>query len=453
MWDIVDKGKSRKKASGLKLTNEPSEESANNLMDSCLDAEFLNVYQGTHAVIFMFDISKKWTYDYVIQNLPLVPHEIPVLVMANFMDNQENRVVGETTGMKSIHSAARRPLAAAPVVVIESSLKDGFGLKMVHQFFNLPFLSLQRKSLQQMLETNKQNQTKVNEFFLNSSSGKDERDYGLFLQKIDERRSGRISASSPEKVLSPTSVSQTGSPSKKSSEQSKSAAEESSATGFGFNITKMFSKRSKQKQEPSKAVEPSGDNLDSFLDDRGSNAVDGRQGPDVENSEDEDHNPMVDNFNEDFLSDENIFMEEVLGEPKTESSKKNKQRTISSSSDEDVRSRQPAKEPEFATNYTSEPDIIFVTADFSPEMNLNTNKMIGSSAENNSFNLGNSVENVNEEVSEDEKSEGHSTTTSEGGDVVPSDEEYSLSSDTGEVQLQSNCKCNLMTLLALSIVF
>ena len=45
VWDVVDKGKKRIKLDGLKLT-ESNNGDASNGLDACLDAEFLDVYQG-----------------------------------------------------------------------------------------------------------------------------------------------------------------------------------------------------------------------------------------------------------------------------------------------------------------------------------------------------------------------------------------------------------------------
>jgi GTPase SAR1 family protein len=56
VWDVVDKGRKKKPLEGLKLNT--------NAMvlpeEPALDAEFLNVYKGTHGVIICYDITKQW---------------------------------------------------------------------------------------------------------------------------------------------------------------------------------------------------------------------------------------------------------------------------------------------------------------------------------------------------------------------------------------------------------
>lgn len=47
-----------------------------------------------------------------------------------------------------------RPKGSAQIRYAESSMSNGFGLKLIHKFFCLPFLQLQRETLLRQLETN-----------------------------------------------------------------------------------------------------------------------------------------------------------------------------------------------------------------------------------------------------------------------------------------------------------
>jgi hypothetical protein len=56
VWDVVDRGKKKKRFDGLKLENSQLEVPE----EPALDAEFLDVYKGTNGVIIMMDITKTW---------------------------------------------------------------------------------------------------------------------------------------------------------------------------------------------------------------------------------------------------------------------------------------------------------------------------------------------------------------------------------------------------------
>ncbi|KAK8750448.1 hypothetical protein OTU49_014836 [Cherax quadricarinatus] len=90
VWDVVDKGKKKKKIDGLKLDNTNLE-----FEEPALDAEFLDVYKGTNGVILMLDMTKNWTFEYVRREILNIPTHIPVLVLANHRDMGHHRVVSE----------------------------------------------------------------------------------------------------------------------------------------------------------------------------------------------------------------------------------------------------------------------------------------------------------------------------------------------------------------------
>lgn len=116
------------------------------------------------------------------RELPKVPPTIPVMVLANHRDMGHHRCVSEDDVKFFIESLNRsendaddlsfrvhnlskicRGPSDAQIRFGESSMRNSFGLKLLHKFFNLPFLALQRDSLLKQLETNGQEMALTNE--------------------------------------------------------------------------------------------------------------------------------------------------------------------------------------------------------------------------------------------------------------------------------------------------
>lgn len=190
VWDVVDKGKPRSSVSkGVRFFNkltkgQPSINIAGQAgnIEPCLDASFINVYKGAHGVILMMDMTKPSTFEYVCRELIQIPPKLPILIMSNFHDIQEQRKVTEeqvqiflndsimqlnqynvTTDEKvnelsrNIHvqkTSSSNPIRSIPVQYCESSMKTGLGLMYVYKFLNIPFLCLQRDVLQYQLKRN-----------------------------------------------------------------------------------------------------------------------------------------------------------------------------------------------------------------------------------------------------------------------------------------------------------
>jgi hypothetical protein len=200
IWDVVDKGKPKKKSESLKLDNKsgvgvaaapvvPDEE------QPALDAEFVDVYKNTNGVILMMDMTKQWTFDYVQRELEKMPKNIPVLVLANHRDMGHHRAVTEDQVKGFIEGCVESVANGGggdaserrQIRYSEASMRNGFGLKYMHKFFNLPFLHLQRETLLRQLETNLSDmETTCDE--LDSLQDSDDQNYDLFLDLLTNRR-------------------------------------------------------------------------------------------------------------------------------------------------------------------------------------------------------------------------------------------------------------------------
>uniref|UniRef100_A0A182IMB4 Uncharacterized protein n=1 Tax=Anopheles atroparvus TaxID=41427 RepID=A0A182IMB4_ANOAO len=205
VWDVVDRGKSKQKSANLKLTTAGSGSgSPDGDVTPVLDAEFLDVYKGTHCVVMVMDITKAWTFDYVCRELPKVPGDIPVLLLGNHCDMGHHRVITaeQVHGFVETASADRR----AEIVYGDSSMRNGFGLRLLHKFFGVPFLYLQKSALEASLRKNAQD-LDICRLEIEEYQKSDDSDYGRFLENLISKKKARDGASSAgAKLTTPASL-------------------------------------------------------------------------------------------------------------------------------------------------------------------------------------------------------------------------------------------------------
>uniref|UniRef100_A0A3Q3ACZ5 RAB, member RAS oncogene family-like 6b n=1 Tax=Kryptolebias marmoratus TaxID=37003 RepID=A0A3Q3ACZ5_KRYMA len=200
VWDVVDKGKGKRRGDNLKLENEPQESD-----EVALDAEFLDVYKNCNGVIMMFDITKQWTFNYILKELPKVPTHVPVCVLGNHRDMGEHRVI-LPDDIREFIAGLNRPMGSSYIHYAESSMKNGFGLKYLHRFFNIPFLQLQRETLLRQLETNQLDMDATLEE-LSVQQETEDQNYEIFLENVESRSKG-FASPGPANGQSPSSGSQ-----------------------------------------------------------------------------------------------------------------------------------------------------------------------------------------------------------------------------------------------------
>lgn len=80
-------------------------------------------------------------------------------------------------------------------------MRNGFGLKLLHKFFNLPFLQLQRETLLKQLETNEE-ETRLTIQELDLFQDSDDADYNKFLDNLVNRRRALADSVSANNLVS-----------------------------------------------------------------------------------------------------------------------------------------------------------------------------------------------------------------------------------------------------------
>ncbi|KAG5886477.1 hypothetical protein JTB14_026737 [Gonioctena quinquepunctata] len=335
VWDVVDRGRKKKHFEGLKLENSQLEVAE----EHALDAEFLDVYKGTNGVIMMIDLTKTWTFDYVQRELPKIPGHIPVIILSNHCDMSHHRTVTPDHVNYYIESIA--DTRSAQVRHSESSMRNGFGLKLLHKFFNLPFLQLQRETLLRQLERNEM-ETNATIQELDMFCESDDANYGKFLDTLIKKRREVADSNAnipPPQLNIPSGGNQTemkrsqsasivigaGKPIpygnsvltiKKDNETPQISKSSSMSSGFvskiGFNtaVTEGIPNMKKLEISPIVSVEefcPDGGQLTGFLDDVQCNAQNNLKEDEQSESDTDTGNPLVSELQEDFDPEEMSF--------------------------------------------------------------------------------------------------------------------------------------------------
>ncbi|XP_026323862.1 rab-like protein 6 [Hyposmocoma kahamanoa] len=211
VWEVVDKGRTKKKSPvGLKLENQAAPAVAEDGYDTIiLDATFLDVYKNASGVILMLDITKPWTFEYVVKELSLVPADLPVVILGNHCDMQHHRQVHPHHIEQALHHA--KMTRTAPIRYAEASMRNGFGLRLLHKFLSVPFLRLQRTSLLEQLQRNQKDMEEI-EKDLDDYQNSEEIHYNLFVERLANKRRQNTPEVRPANDRSPSIVLGAGKP-------------------------------------------------------------------------------------------------------------------------------------------------------------------------------------------------------------------------------------------------
>ncbi len=123
IWDVVDK---------VILPSNIIED--NNLLPA--HASTIDVYKNAHAIIFMDDPTRKWTFDYVKNNITSIPNGIDCVILFGTKDLNNLWTLTDTEIDEFMSKQPKN------IRSLQISLQDCYGMKELHTFFNLPFLRM-----------------------------------------------------------------------------------------------------------------------------------------------------------------------------------------------------------------------------------------------------------------------------------------------------------------------
>ena len=158
-------------------------------------SESFDVYKGADAVLLMMDMTKSWTFKYVQTELSKIPTQLPILIIANHRDQGHHRTVASAQ-VKSFIDGLKRGPSDGIIMYTETSMKDGFGIKLIDKFLNIPFLRLQEDSFKKQLELNRLERLSTNEE-LQVLQDSIDREYEQHLEMQTIRRRQQADAMSP----------------------------------------------------------------------------------------------------------------------------------------------------------------------------------------------------------------------------------------------------------------
>lgn len=161
-WDVVDRGTAT--AMPTSTAGRITCEAPANIPKLPTDATTVDVYRGCHGAIFLADIRREETFDYVASEVKKVPRGIAVLVAQTFCDREEERVVSEDQFAHLLASIAPATSAfvaslgpsvdacvGVPPCMVKLSPTSGVGLKALYSFIEVPLQFLKAQLVEEQL--------------------------------------------------------------------------------------------------------------------------------------------------------------------------------------------------------------------------------------------------------------------------------------------------------------